>query len=190
LRLAADFWNLLGGLGVLLAAPGPTNAAMAALGALEGRRAITKGAMAALSGYALAVGAGLSLVSAAASPVLIESLRLVGALWVGRLAWRLFRSAGAEGRALDARALFVTTLLNPKALILVLALAPEEGRTSADRLGLAVALAALVLVTSWAWGRLGARLSHGGRRRLAQGSAVVLAAFAVAALLRAAAAWI
>ena len=65
---------------------------------------------------------------------------------------------GSAGRSVGARALFVTTALNPKALIFGLVLLP-----SPDRLAANLALfAGLVVLVAVFWAGIGAALREGG----------------------------
>ncbi|MBN8633422.1 MAG: hypothetical protein J0L76_21510, partial [Rhodobacterales bacterium] len=85
------------------------------------------------------------------------------AVWVAVLALRLWRmpKAGGAGSAVDARALFVTTALNPKALIFGLVLLPSPDKL-ADNLALFAGLVALVALL---WAGVGAVIRANGDRQ-------------------------
>lgn len=174
----------------LLLTPGPTNSLMLLAGAERGLRAALRLIPAELAGYFLTVLPltliGLSVLEA--YPDLKLVVALAAAVWVAVLALRLWRlpAAGDVQASVGARALFVTTALNPKALIFGLVLLP-----SPDRLAGNLALfAALVVVVAVLWAGLGAALRGGGvhqpralfvLRRLAS---VFLAAMSVLLVLR------
>lgn len=164
----------------LLLAPGPTNTLMAVAGASHGLGRVLRLLPVELAGYLTTVvplallGAGL----ASHAPRAALALKLVAALWVMVLAVRLWRSGGAGGSGfrIGAGRIFITTLLNPKALIFGLVLLPAPALADfAARLSI---FAALVLTAALVWGGFGA-LSHdpaqaggaqlGRLRRLASG---------------------
>lgn len=173
----------------LLMTPGPTNSLVLLAGAERGLTGAARLIPAELAGYLLTV-VPLTLLGQsvlAAYPDLLLVVAVGAALWVAVLAVRLWRvpEVGATA-SVGARALFVTTALNPKALIFGLVLLP-----SPDRLGANLALfALLVVIVAAVWAGLGAAL--GGRtsgqpralfvlRRLAS---VFLAAMSVLLVLR------
>jgi threonine/homoserine/homoserine lactone efflux protein len=174
----------------LLLTPGPTNSLMLLAGAERGLTPALRLIPAELAGYLLTVVPltliGLSVLEA--WPALKLVVALAAAVWVAVLALRLWRlpANGAEQGSVGARALFVTTALNPKALIFGLVLLP-----SPDRLATNLCLfAALVVVVAILWAGLGAALRSGGihqpralfvLRRLAS---VFLAAISVLLVLR------
>lgn len=154
----------------LLLAPGPTNTLMALAGAGAGLRRVLRLIPAELAGYLLAVlplawlGAGL----VERVPALAPGLKLVAALWVLSLALRLWRRpAAGEDMPVTARRVFVTTLLNPKALVfgLVLLPAPADPAFAAR---LALFLACIVGV-ALLWGGAGRALGRIGKATAARG---------------------
>jgi threonine/homoserine/homoserine lactone efflux protein len=174
----------------LLMTPGPTNSLVLLAGAERGLAGAARLIPVELAGYLTTV-VPLTLVGQsvlAAYPDLQLTVALLAAVWVAVLAVRLWRVRPEEGRALSVRpgALFVTTALNPKALIFGLVLLP-----SADRVEANLALfAGLVVAVAFVWAGLGAALRGGGSgqpralfvlRRLAS---VVLAAMSVLLVLR------
>ena len=113
----------------LLGTPGPTNTLLATSGALTGCRASLPLLGAELSGY-LAAGGLIRLVLGpvlVAAPLLAMGLKLLVAAYLVVLAVRLFRrrAAAAEARPVTFGDVLVTTLLNPKAPIVALAVIPQ-----------------------------------------------------------------
>lgn len=173
----------------LLATPGPTNTLMLVAGAERGLAGAARLIPAELAGYLITI-LPLVLVGAAllaAVPGLHMAVTLAAALWVAVLALRLWGLPGAHAAGrVDARALFVTTALNPKALIFGLVILP-----SPDGLATNLALfAGLVVAVAVLWAAVGAILQGGTGsqprallvlRRLAS---VWLAAVSVALVLR------
>ncbi|UXU74009.1 MULTISPECIES: hypothetical protein [unclassified Paracoccus (in: a-proteobacteria)] len=115
----------------LLLAPGPTNTLMALAGLQGGWQRPLRLIPAELAGYLAAIlpltwlGAPLL----AHFPGAAVVLKLAAAAWVGWLAlrlWRISPRAGHGGR-IGARRILVTTLLNPKALVLGLVILPPMG---------------------------------------------------------------
>lgn len=149
----------------LLATPGPTNSLMLLAGAERGMGRALRLIPAELAGYLLTV-IPLSLIGAAMlgdQPGLRMAVTLAAAVWVAVLAVRLWRVplSGADRPGVGARDLFVTTALNPKALIFGLVLLP-----SPDRLGANLALfALLVALVALLWAGLGAVLGGRGQPR-------------------------
>ena len=150
----------------LLLTPGPTNALVLLAGAERGMPGALRLIPAELAGYLVTV-VPLAL---AGTTVLADhyalrtALTLAAAVWVARLAVKLWHvpKDGASGRGVDGRALFVTTMLNPKSLIFGLVLLP-----SSDRLGANLAVfAGLVVLVAVLWAGIGAVLrARTGRPR-------------------------
>lgn len=113
----------------LLATPGPTNTLLATSGAVDGFRRSLPLLLAELAGYLIAV----SLIGFLLRPVLLAmpvlgiALKLAVTLYLLYVALKLWRSgalAQSQARAVTAPALFVATLLNPKAIIFALSILP------------------------------------------------------------------
>ncbi|AWB48546.1 hypothetical protein HYN69_08500 [Gemmobacter aquarius] len=147
---------LLALLGLLLT-PGPTNTLMLLAGSDRGFRATLRLIPVELAAYLLTV-TPLLLLAGAAAPHLAAmrpAIALVAGVWVLLLALTLWRGP-AEGHGVTVvtpRHLFVTTLLNPKALIFGLVLLPGAPPVT----GLTV-FALLVVGTALLWAGLGAVL--------------------------------
>lgn len=173
----------------LLMTPGPTNSLMLLAGAERGWRGAARLIPAEVAGY-LATVLPLALAGQAilsAYPDLRLAVALLAAVWVAILAVRLWQRPGSGAAAsVGARALFVTTALNPKALIFGLVLLPSPDRLAAN---LALFLG-LVVAVALVWAALGALLRQGATgqpravfvlRRLAS---MVLAAMSVLLVVR------
>ena len=117
---------------VLLIAPGPTNTLMGLAGAQKGLGHVARLIPAELAGYLTAI-LPLSYLGAQAlaqSPTLALILQGAAALWVMYLALKLWNLTAVDSSANEVSAgrIYLTTMLNPKALIfgLVLLPAPSE----------------------------------------------------------------
>lgn len=148
---------------VLLVTPGPTNTLLFLAGSERGWRKALRLIPAELAGY-LATVLPLTLVGAAllhSYPAARPMIALLAGVWVAWLAvqlWQQTRSTPTSPAAqVTARMVFITTLLNPKALIFGLVLLP-----SPDRLPLHLAIfAAQVTLVAAAWAGFGATMTAG-----------------------------
>ncbi len=152
----------------LLAAPGPTNALLAAAGAGRGVGAAVAAVPAAVAGYLIAIAALVTLAgpAVAASPVFAAGLKLAAGLLLIRAAWKLWRSggigAGPLASAPGAGAVFATTLINPKSLVFAFAILPPRPLPEiAPHLAIVALSVALV---SLGWIAAGALLAGGSGR--------------------------
>ncbi|MBP1857719.1 LysE family translocator [Rhizobium herbae] len=114
---------------VLLLTPGPTNTLLAVGGASAGFRRSLPLIVAEASGYLLTITplatfAGPYL---ADHPLAASAIKLCSAMWVLLLAAKLWTapSAGVPASLVTFRQVFMTTVLNPKALIFGLVLVPH-----------------------------------------------------------------
>jgi threonine/homoserine/homoserine lactone efflux protein len=144
----------------LLLTPGPTNSLMLLIGAERGLMQALRLIPAELGGYLTTV-VPLVLVGQSvfeSLPGLRTFVALAAAIWVAALAVRLWRVQMVEAQGvIGARALFVTTALNPKALIFGLVLIPSPDRILANL----VLFGGLVVVVALLWAGLGAALRGG-----------------------------
>jgi len=148
----------------LLAVPGPTNTLLALAGAGRGALKNARLLVAALTGYLCAVLplAWLGRPLIAAWPLAGTLLQVVAACWVLLLAARLWSPVDrpAESRSITALQVWLTTVLNPKVLVIALALLPPAGEAAFwPRVGL---LALLVPAAGGTW-----LLAGGSARRAA-----------------------
>ena len=114
----------------LLATPGPTNTLLATSAAAVGARRSVQLLPAELTGYfvSILILRGLLGPVIAASPLLKLGLHAAVALYLLYLAAMLWRHGSGEAgdkRPITILRVFVTTLLNPKAVIFAFALLPE-----------------------------------------------------------------
>jgi threonine/homoserine/homoserine lactone efflux protein len=153
---------------VLLVTPGPTNTLLFLAAADRGWRQSLHLIPAELAGYLTGV-IPLMLIGTALLaryPAVEPAITVIAALWVAVLAVRLLHPSktALAGAEVTARLVFVTTLLNPKALIFGLVLLP--GAAAATNLAI---FAAEVVLVAAGWAAAGAAFS---RRR--PGSALLL----------------
>lgn len=171
----------------LLATPGPTNTLLAAAGASEGVRRSLRLVPAELAGYLISISLLLFLAgpAVAASPALASGLKLAAGTWLAFSAFRLWREAGdgfaATPKPVGFSRVFVTTLVNPKALVFALVLIPPG--TLAEVAPWLTLFAGLVALVGSGWVVVGGLIARsGGRlvtpRRISRTAALVLAGFA------------
>ncbi|CAM2155965.1 Cysteine/O-acetylserine efflux protein [Pararobbsia alpina] len=179
------------GVFLVLVMPGPTNTLLAAAGLERGFRRSARLTLAESAGYFIAISFwGMFLAQLAhGMPWLPLTVRLVSAVYIAYLAVRMWSATldltDGNGRAVDMRALFVATLLNPKAILFGGTIFPKAAFMSiagfAELMG---GFLALLFPIGLLWIALGSQL---GRGRLAwlkpvyvlRGASVVLAAFSV-----------
>ena len=159
---------------LLFAAPGPTNALLAA-GAVKRQNATTLLAAQAC-GYGIAAAFWLSLRSLVPAAT-VQMVQLVAAAWLVILGFRLLAARRAEAIENGGISILATTALNPKAFIYCVAIVPMDIEMAA--LGIAwVTLLVITAVTGSMWLLLGGRLS-GGKRMADAISGAALIAFAL-----------
>lgn len=153
------------GVFTLLILPGPTNAilAMASQGLTVGRAIVLLATV--LSAYLAIIfpASGLAGSFLRDHPLVSQGVRLVSATWVLYLALRLWGVGSSHVEAVRLPQLAVTTLLNPKALIIGLTMVPP-----AQDIPPAASIAALtsaVLAASAIWLLIG-RVILGGEKRI------------------------
>ena len=169
---------------VILLTPGPTNTLLAASGAVFGPRRGAVLALAEAAGYTVAIGFFIVLAA-----ILPDSVAAMSALKAAAAAWLLVsavdlwrrpaRFSGVAEISAAARRVFVTTILNPKAMLVGAVVIPGlmPGHS-------AKAVAVYVVLSSMAglaWLTMGAWLPLRARPYVYKAAAVVLGAFSVAA---------
>ncbi|BCH62876.1 threonine transporter RhtB [Agrobacterium vitis] len=155
---------------VLLLAPGPTNTLMGVAGAQSGLGRVSRLVPAELAGYLTTI---LPLVYLgdqlmARWPAVAVLLKIAAAIWVMVIAFKLWQAPG-QGKALNqitAGRIYLTTMLNPKALVFGLVLLPAPGNPNfLPCLGLFCLLVAAVALLWGSAGRL-TQAGNGGQGRL------------------------
>lgn len=115
----------------LLLTPGPTNTLLAVGGASAGFRRSLPLILAEVSGYLLTITPLVTFAGPylAAHPLAASAIKLCSAVWVLLLAFRLWTAPpatdGVSPSLVTFRQVFITTVLNPKALIFGLVLIPH-----------------------------------------------------------------
>lgn len=151
----------------LLATPGPTNTLLATSGAVSGFRGSLVLLSGELAGYMSAITLLLLVVGPVTSavPAFAIALRIAVCLYLVHLAWMFWRQDAASldvGRPVTLRRVFVTTLLNPKAVIFAFTLLPFSPVAGAgEMLPWLVSLCVLISAVGAGWIALGASLQKG-----------------------------
>ncbi len=172
----------------LLAVPGPTNTLLAASGAVGGIRAAVTLVPAVLGGYLISISLLMSVVApvVAGHAVIGVALKVAASIWLLYCAVGLWREAERAVHAPQSRnstrRAFITTLLNPKALIFSLGIIPSG--SPGEVAPWLAAFSAMACVVSLAWVGIGAVLVHsaGGLaspRHVNRAAAIGLAVFAL-----------
>ena len=121
----------------ILITPGPTNTLLAASGAISGLARSMRLIPAELGGYLAAIVTLLFVAGPAieSHALAIAALKIIAARWLAASAVSLWRNADGSvtmTRApVEPRRVFVTTLLNPKALIFAFAIIPPSSPAAA-----------------------------------------------------------
>lgn len=141
----------------LLASPGPTNTLLAASGAAAGFVRSLKLLLAESAGYAISI----TVLALVLGPVIAGSalagtiLKLVASAWLIWSAWHLWREGSntlTQAEPVKFIRVFITTLLNPKAIVFALVIVPylKDGRVTEAAPYLA-ALLALIACVAVCW---------------------------------------
>jgi threonine/homoserine/homoserine lactone efflux protein len=177
------------GVAVILAMPGPTNTLLAAAGLRQGFRASAPLTLAELAGYLISITVWGRFLDEAAQvlPWLPGVVRASSSLYIGWLAWRMWRAASAVPSAarqlIGMRTLFVATLLNPKGILFASAIFPGLAFQSVEAYLAAMGVFAVLLVPiGLAWVLFGASLAAERMKwivpaRLQRGVSIVLGVF-------------
>ena len=152
-----DLLPFAAGVFTLLILPGPTNAtlAMASQGLTVGRAVVLLATV--LFAYLAVVlaASGLAGPFLGDHPAVAQGVKLASASWVFYLALRLWGVGSSAVEAVGVRQLAVTTLLNPKALIIGLTMVPSLREVSAFA-AIAALACAVAAASSIALARLAA----------------------------------
>lgn len=148
----------------LLASPGPTNTLLAASGAAAGFVRSLKLLLAESAGYAIAIGVVALVIgpAVAGSPLAGAILKLVASAWLIWSAWHLWQEGSntlTRAEPVKFLRVFVTTFLNPKAIVFALVIVPylKEGRV-AEALPYLGALLLLIACVAVCWIATGAAI--------------------------------
>lgn len=168
---------------LLLLTPGPTNTLLAVSGASAGMRRSLPLVGAELAGYLTTIiplstfaGPWLS-----GQPQAALAVKLVAAIWVVMLAARLWRHPPRLGgeSPVTFRGVYATTVLNPKGLIIGLALIPPSVTSVLEPLPHLAVFAALTVTAALLWVAFGATVL----RRAASARPIVFGRLAASFLL-------
>lgn len=154
---------------LLLLTPGPTNTLLAVSGASRGLKASLPLIAAELAGYLTTI---LPLVFLAApllsdQPLVALGVKLASSAWVLLLAVRLWTRPPAicATGGINGACVYCTTVLNPKGLIIGLALIPSASLSSFEALSTPLAylgvFALLVMIVATGWLSVGAAILRG-----------------------------
>jgi threonine/homoserine/homoserine lactone efflux protein len=152
---------MLGAL-ALLATPGPTNTLLATSGATCGFRKSLVLLCGELLGYLIAIAVLIAAVTpiVALMPGVGFALRIAAGLYLLRAAWKLWQHTELTllgRRTITIQHVFVTTLLNPKAIIFAFTLIPFGARGDLPRsLPWLVILSLLIVIIGTCWIAAGA----------------------------------
>ena len=169
---------------LVLITPGPTNMVLAAGGATLGLRRAANLPLAEALGYMIAISffvvfADLMRDNHAA----LATVRLAAAAWLIYSAYRLWQTpfeANANAAHASFRRVLLTTIVNPKAMLVGTILIPVG--TGAAAPAWIATYAALSTVAGFGWVTLGALLPLGIRRHAYKLAAIVLSGFSVVAI--------
>jgi threonine/homoserine/homoserine lactone efflux protein len=172
----------------ILATPGPTNTLLATSGVVAGFRKSLPLIAAELAGYLISINVLALLIGplVQGSPLISHALRLACGVYLAWVAWLLWKEGAAalkSDQPIHFRRVFITTLLNPKAIIFAFVIIPflQEGRVI-RALPYLAGFAGMVVMVAVGWISAGAMLQTATERRnLARRvGAVVIGTFAVA----------
>jgi len=150
----------------LLAVPGPTNALLATSGASTGISRSIHLLAAALAGYltsvaALRLGLGPLMMSVPLAAWILRAAVIIYLVHIASLLWRYRSSSESRDPApVSFKSVLVTTLLNPKGLVLALVLLPQHPNGSFELLPWIATMAVLIVAIGLAWIAMGATLER------------------------------
>lgn len=177
----------------LLGTPGPTNTLLATSGAVTGVRPSLPLLIGELAGYLIAIATIRFVLGPVidAYPLVGIALKIAVVAYLGWIAFRLWRTGGGltdASSAVSVRSVFITTLLNPKAVIFALSIIPAA---HAQLVWFVAAFALAVTSVGFAWILVGRAIgaASGERnaaivRRVASVALLGFAGLIVASVLR------
>jgi threonine/homoserine/homoserine lactone efflux protein len=169
---------------LILLTPGPTNTMLATCGATLRLRQAALMPFAEAAGYIFAISVFFEMAAVAhGNPWALAAIKLIAAAWLTYSAvklWRMpFEALGASARRAFVR-VFVTTILNPKAMLVGTLFIPAQ--PFAGAFAWIGTYAFLSVSAGFGWVLLGALLPASIRRHAYKGAAVVLTGFSIAAV--------
>jgi threonine/homoserine/homoserine lactone efflux protein len=175
---------------LLFLAPGPTNALLAAGGAMMGARRAAPLILAAVLGYAIAIATLEVVVAPLVDSVawVLLALRVGCGLYLAYTAWLIWRAPSGDGEAaISWRRVFLATLSNPKALVFVFVVLPPRSIGAAELVQpYGAILCLLAALGGGVWVSVGAAIQAGARERggltIRRTSSVVVAVFSALVL--------
>jgi threonine/homoserine/homoserine lactone efflux protein len=170
----------------VLATPGPTNTLLATAAATAKFKNCSALILAEAMGYTISVGILLLLVRPITDTfaAIAVVLRIISTCYLIYLAWTLWRSGEPSSKGpVRFRYVFVTTLLNPKAVVFAFLIFPGPSSPEWLLVRSAALFIAIILICSTGWLTVGAVIrQHAGSlvvaRSIGKGAAVVLGCFA------------
>jgi threonine/homoserine/homoserine lactone efflux protein len=169
---------------LVLITPGPTNMVLAASGATLGLRRAANLPLAEALGYIIAISFFVSFADLMRdNHTALATVRLAAAAWLIYSAYRLWQTPfEAVSAAKDApfRRVLLTTIVNPKAMLVGTILIPVG--TGAAAPAWIATYAALSTFAGFGWVTLGTLLPMGIRRHAYKLAAIVLSGFSVVAI--------
>lgn len=184
-------WLFISLVVTILLTPGPTNTLLASSGIESGLKKSLKLIPAEATGYFIAISLWGILIESIAHtfPILPPLMKLLSATYIIFLALKLWKNSTAESDlnqpSISVKALFCTTLLNPKALLFASAIFPASSWTSLE--GYAAHMGvflALILPIAAFWIFFGSflvsnRVSWLNQRNLKRTASLILVTFSI-----------
>lgn len=169
---------------IILITPGPTNTLLASCGAALGMRKAALLPLAEAAGYVIAISGFVLMAAALRDHALVSAaVKLVAALWLAHCAFRLWQVPAMPDAVAPADCLsrvFLTTLLNPKAMLVGTVFIPSGPGAASIQAVFAYAL--MSTFAGFAWVAFGSMLPAGVKRHSFRFASVVLGGFSLAAL--------
>jgi len=164
----------------ILLTPGPTNTLLAASGAAVGLRRALALPLAEAAGYAVAISLFFSAGDILHEVPAATALKATAAAWLLFSASRLWRQPvvpSLSDHRQSFRRVFITTLLNPKAMLVATIVIP--GLMAGYRMQALLIFIALSTCAGMAWTAFGAMLPARIRKHSYKAAAMVLVGFAI-----------
>ena len=179
----------------VLAMPGPTNSLLFVSGATRGLRAGLHLPVAEVTAYLITISLLVFVIGpfAEAHSIVSQLLRILCSIYLAYMAvflWRSRQPQSDAGHPITYLRIFLTTLVNPKNLLLAFVIFPKRGAGSDAMLLSFVSFSITCIIAGSAWIAAGAVLHSAGTSRLHlhhfyRGEAYLLAGFAIMILLSA-----